>query len=268
MEFYGVLEQEIVSNETDLQIEQIKNLGYTTLESGFTEGEVSEIRNICLDVSMKYRETYSHFNLLQIGEGNSFRSPALLNNKLLKPASNLKLQQLISKLITGKFYLNQQNLVINPPNSNQYNQLKFHRDLPYQHFISSRPLAINALYAVDDFTIQNGATYVIPASHKSEKFPSETFITTNQKQISVKAGTYLVLDCMLYHAAAPNLTDFPRIGLNHVFTTVMFRPQIDWESAIKESQESGWEKFNDLLGLEYSSPRSVEDYLQRRKSKN
>ena len=268
MEFYGVLEHETISNKTDSHIEQIKNLGYTALESGYSESEVSEIRDICLDVSKKYTENYSDFDLLKIGEGNSYRSPSLLNNKLLKPASNSNLQHLISKMITGKFYLNQQNLVINPPNSNQYNQLKFHRDLPYQHFVSSRPLAINALYAVDDFTIQNGATYVIPASHKSEKFTSESFVSANQKQISVKAGTFLVLDCMLYHAAAPNLTNHPRIGLNHVFTTVMFRPQIDWESAIKESQETGWEKFGDLLGLEYTSPKSVEDYLQRRKSRN
>ena len=73
---------------------------------------------------------------------------------------------------------------------------------------------------------------------------------------------------MLYHAAAPNLSDFPRIGLNHVFTTVMFRPQIDWKTAIKESKEMGWEKHKDLLGLDYSAPNSVEEYLQSRKVRN
>jgi ectoine hydroxylase-related dioxygenase (phytanoyl-CoA dioxygenase family) len=125
-------------------------------------------------------------------------------------------------------------------------------------------LAINALYAVDDFTIENGATYVIPASHKSEKFPSENFLETNKTQISVKAGSFLVLDCMIYHAAAPNLSNFPRIGLNHVYTTVMFRPQINWETAIEENRQSGWENFDELLGLSFIEPKNVNSYLEER----
>jgi hypothetical protein len=264
MESYGVLEHESISNEIDLHVEQIKNLGFTAIHSGYTSTEISEIRDISVEVSNKYKNMYSHFDLNKIGEGNSFRSPSLIDMRLLKPAANPKLQSLISRLITGKFYLNQQNLVINPPKSNQYSQLKFHRDLPYQHYVSSRPLAINALYAVDDFTIENGATYVIPASHKSEKFPSENFLETNKTQISVKAGSFLVLDCMIYHAAAPNLSNFPRIGLNHVYTTVMFRPQINWETAIEENRQSGWENFDELLGLSFIEPKNVNSYLEER----
>ena len=244
MESYGVIEHESISNETDLHVEQIKNLGFTAFNSGYGDEEISEIREISVEVSNKYKDLYSHFDLNKIGEGNSFRAPSLIDIRLLKPAANPKLHSLISRLITGKFYLNQQNLVVNPPKSNQYSQLKFHRDLPYQHYVSSRPLAINALYAVDDFTIENGATYVIPASHKSEKFPSETFLEANKTQISVKAGSFLVLDCMIYHAAAPNLSNSPRIGLNHVFTTVMFRPQINWKTATEENKQSGWENFS------------------------
>jgi hypothetical protein len=259
-----VLEQENISNNIDLNLEQIRNLGYTAINSEYSQEEISEIREISLEVSNKYKDLYSHFDLNKIGEGNSFRAPALVDIRLLKPATNTKLQSLISRLITGKFFLNQQNLVINPPKSNQYSQLKFHRDLPYQHYVSSRPLAINALYAVDDFTIENGATYVIPASHKSEKFPSENFLEANKTQISVKAGNFLVLDCMTYHAAAPNLSNFPRIGLNHVYTTVMFRPQINWQTAIEENKQSGWENFDELLGLSFTEPKDVNRYLEGR----
>ena len=264
MEFYGVLEQEDVSNEIDLHVEQIKNLGFTSIDSGYTEKEITEIRDVSVEVSNKYKDMYFHFELDKIGEENSFRAPSLIDMRLMKPAANPKLQSIIARLITGKFYLNQQNLVINPPKSNQYSQLKFHRDLPYQHYVSSRPLAINALYAVDDFTIENGATFVIPASHKSEKFPSENFLETNKTQISVKAGNFLVLDCMIYHAAAPNLSSFPRIGLNHVYTTVMFRPQINWKTAIEENKQSGWKNYDELLGLTFTEPKDVNSYLEGR----
>ena len=33
-----------------------------------------------------------------------------------------------------------------------HTQLAYHRDLPYQHFVSSRPLAISALFCIDPFT--------------------------------------------------------------------------------------------------------------------
>ena len=39
-----------------------------------------------------------------------------------------------------------------------HHQSAFHRDLPYQHFTSSRPIAINALFCADEFTNENGAT--------------------------------------------------------------------------------------------------------------
>lgn len=268
MDSYGVLEREDNSDHLGLLVEQIKNLGFTTLDAEFSKSKIDELRNRALETSEKYAEVYAHHDLQALNESNSYRSPGLIDPVFFEIAAHTELQNLISLLITGKFFLNQQNLVINPPLSNNYTQLKYHRDLPYQHFVSSRPLAINALYAVDDFTLENGATYVIPASHKVEKFPTEKYLASTQTQITVKAGTFLVLDCMLYHAAAPNVSNIPRIGLNHVYTSVMFSPQIDWRSALAEIDLSITPSLESLLGLDYASPRNVDEYLRLRKGKN
>lgn len=264
MKSYGVLETEPVGDELSIHVEEVRNIGYTTIASGLNENELKVIRENCLSTSELYKNLYSKYNLSSIGEENSFRCPALIDLDFLKIPSNIKLIEIVSRLITGEFFLNQQNLVVNPPKSNSYTQLKFHRDLPYQHYVSTRPLAINALFAVDDFTIQNGGTYVIPGSHKTERFPTDAYLESQQKQISVKAGTFLVLDCMVYHAAAPNLSENPRIGINHVFSTVMFRPQIDWQQAFLDSKVLGWEKYESLLGLQFSTPKNVESYLLSR----
>lgn len=266
---YGVIEREIEDGELSRNIEQLKTLGFTTLNSNFLDGFRDEVREICLETAEIYKKKFSKFDLEKIGEANIYRAPCLINSKFLQIADHPQLKLLVSQLISGKVYLNQQNLVINPPKSDNYSQLKFHRDLPYQHYTSSRPLAINALYAVDDFTIENGATYVLPATHKIEKFPSDSFAENNQIQVEVKAGTFLVLDCMLYHAAAPNNTNTPRIGINHVYSTVMFRPQID----ISEEFESqgNYEhihiKYGELLGYNFRSPRNVADFLAKRSEK-
>ena len=95
-------------------------------------------------------------HLQSLNEHNGIRAPFLIDKTgiFVKLVTNDKLLQLVSKLIKGSFYLNQQNGIINPA-GNTYNQGMWHRDLPYQHFTSSSPLGINALYCVDDFTIEN-----------------------------------------------------------------------------------------------------------------
>jgi hypothetical protein len=268
MNSYGVLETETEHDDLSLKVEHLRNLGYTTLDSNFALEKIAEIRQKSQVVADRYIELYGHHDLDGLGESNSYRSPALIDQSFFEIASHSKLQELVGRLITGKFYLNQQNLVINPPMSKNYTQLKYHRDLPYQHYVSSRPLAINALYAVDDFTFENGATFVIPASHKVEKFPTQSYLESTQLQVTVKAGTFLVLDCMLYHAAAPNLSKNARIGLNHVFTSVMFAPQINWKTSLEEMDVPSSESITELLGLNFTSPQNVDEYLRRRKNRN
>jgi ectoine hydroxylase-related dioxygenase (phytanoyl-CoA dioxygenase family) len=268
MNSYGVLETETEFDELSIKVEHLRNLGFTTLDSNFTQEKIEDIQQKSQIVADNYNELYAHHDLIGLGESNSYRSPALIDQSFFEIASHSKLQELIARLITGKFYLNQQNLVINPPMSNSYTQLKYHRDLPYQHFVSSRPLAINALYAVDEFTIENGATFVIPASHKAERFPTQKYLDSTQSQVTVKAGTFLVLDCMLYHAAAPNVSKSARVGLNHVFTSVMFAPQINWKTALEETNIPVTAHMTNLLGLDFASPQNVDEYLKRRKTKN
>lgn len=264
-ENYGVLKQKSASNEIEIAIEELMLLGYSTISSGYSLDYLNQLRDACFKLSDDYHRVYGKEHLQKLGESNSYRGPLLMNKIFLEVARNNKILKIVSNLILGRSYLNQQNLVINPPFGGQYSQLRFHRDLPYQHYTSSRPLAINALLAIDDFTIENGATVVVPATHKSESFPSERVIERNSIQIPVKSGTFLLLDCMTYHAAAKNMSERNRIGLNHVYSTLMLRPQIDWVRALGKSLETSLStEERKLLALDYSIPENVRSYLENR----
>jgi ectoine hydroxylase-related dioxygenase (phytanoyl-CoA dioxygenase family) len=163
--------------------------------------------------------------------------------------------------------LNQQNGVINPPHADRYNQGAWHRDLPYQHFVSSRPLAINALFCLDPFTIENGATKVLPASHRQEAFPSDRFIETEATTIAAPAGSFIVLDCMMYHSGGVNTTDRPRRGVNHVYSIPLLRQQIDLPSLLGD-QFATDHALRRLLGYDVRTPRSVAEYFAARAGKS
>jgi hypothetical protein len=266
MDSYGVLHQIQSETEIELAKESLRLLGFATLTSHLAEREIDELRLVSKRLATDYVSDYSSFNLIDIGESSNFRAPLLKNKVFLKIAMNKHLLELVSQMIVGKFFLNQQNLVINPPSSSNYNQVKFHRDLPYQHYVSTRPLAINALLAIDDFTLENGTTVIVPASHKMEECPSDKLIEKVGTRLEVKAGTFLILDCMTFHAAGVNRSSADRIGLNHVYTSMMFRPQIDFNLALDDLEKNVLSTDErQILGINYPIPSGVASFLSGRK---
>ena len=123
-ESYGVLKRQDSTNEIDKVVEEIRLLGYSSIDSGFTEQEIQEIREISKATARDYKIKYQDLDLVLTGESNNHRAPLLDNLKFLKVAQNQKIIEVVSRLIVGEFFLNQQNLVINPPSSKNYNQLK------------------------------------------------------------------------------------------------------------------------------------------------
>ena len=265
---YGVNEQTQIKSEIDKKIEDIRINGFTVLTDCFNKNEILKISNCFDDTKEQFRKTYSYSYLKSIDEHNTIRAPFLIDKTgtFIKLATNKKLLQLISGLIHGLFYLNQQNLIINPA-GNTYNQGFWHRDLPYQHFTSSSPLGINALYCVDDFTLENGSTFVIPNTHTVTAFPSDIFVKENAKQIIAKAGSYIVLDCMIFHSGGTNKSSNDRRAVNHVYTIPHIKKQIDYyfheiPSVVPEKVKSIFDSYDNV-------PRNISEYLKsRHKKKN
>ncbi|WP_347900742.1 phytanoyl-CoA dioxygenase family protein [Pseudomonas purpurea] len=259
---YGVLQRATSENPIDLAVEQISALGYATIPSGISTKELNSFKNDFDSNRAQYIETFGLEKLSSTDELNTVRAPLTHGpESFLKIATSEKLLSLIGKLIHGQFILNQQNSIINPPKK-QYNQGAWHRDLPYQHFTSSSPIAINAIFCVDDFTKDNGATFILPASHKSNKFPSSEYIDKNAIQIEANAGDYIILDCMLFHAGGFNSTSFSRRGVNHVYTIPFFKQQINLPDNIDAKNLS--EDIKNLLGFRYSEPKNILDFLDSR----
>ncbi|MZR30639.1 phytanoyl-CoA dioxygenase family protein [Sneathiella litorea] len=261
---YGILQQFTPTSIIDEAAEQVANIGYAILDAGYTASEIQGLSEAFDQTHQRYIQTYGESDLRKFNELHTIRSPLTQAKPFLDLALNKNLLSLVKKLIPGKFILNQQNGIINPPQEG-YNQDAWHRDLPYQHFVSTKPLAVNVVYCIDDFTNENGATFVLPASHKSEAFPSEKYISNNAIQVEAKAGSLIVLDCMLFHAGGYNKTKSARRAVNHVFNIPYFKQQIN----IPKNMESGdlSDEARDILGYNYLEPASVSEYLSQRAEK-
>ncbi|HXW28341.1 MAG TPA: phytanoyl-CoA dioxygenase family protein [Xanthobacteraceae bacterium] len=261
---YGVKKQTRSESRIDRAAEMIRLLGYAVVNGNYSSDDMS-----CFSTAFDraLASTYERHGgreaLVDIDEHNTIRAPLAIDPLFLKLALNADILSICHQLVDEYVVLNQQNGTINPPIGQAYNQAAFHRDLPYQHFVSSRPLAINALFCLDEFTSENGATCVIPASHKQEDFPSDATALASQVQICAPAGSYIVLDCMLYHMGGVNRTDRPRRAVNHVYSVPIIRPQIDLPAALGPDYTSDPD-VRRLLGYDVRVPTSIEGYYAKR----
>ena len=259
---YGILQRTVVSNETDKAVEDITKKGFSVVKSQFTSNQINSFSQLLDSVHKEYIGKYGLHFLKSINEQDQIRLPMSINIKFLEIAKDKNLNAVLKQLIPGRYVLNQQNAVVNPPKK-QFDQAKWHRDLPYQHFTSNKPLAINALLCLDEFNIENGATSVIPGSHLHSDFPSDNFIKDNIVQLEAKKGDFLVLDSMLFHRAEKNKSDNARRAVNNVYGIPFFKQQINLKSEMKNYKLS--KKDRELLGFDISEiPGSVEAFLNSR----
>lgn len=262
---YGIREQTSAEDTVERAAEEILRLGYAVVPSGYSTEEVRQLGVIFDATHRRYVDTHGSDLLRAIDELNGIRMPLALDHKFLELATNPTILALVRGLLQNEFILNQQNGIINPPGE-RYNQAAWHRDLPYQHFVSSRPLAVNALYCIDDFTEQNGATLVLPSSHARETFSSEAFVAQHAKQISAPAGSFIVMDAMLYHRGGRNATSSARRAVNHLYTVRFIRQQIDIPAEVGKATPAS-AAVADLLGFKDLLPRSVKEYLEARRKR-
>jgi ectoine hydroxylase-related dioxygenase (phytanoyl-CoA dioxygenase family) len=87
------------------------------------------------------------------------------------------------------------------------------------------PLMCTSLWALTDFTEANGATRIIPGSHREPRLPDPQNLP-DSIPAEMPAGSVLIIDGSLWHGGGGNTTaDEWRIGVNLQYCAGFCRPQ-------------------------------------------
>ena len=264
---YGVHEQLHSGTAVDAAVESIRLLGYAVVDGNYSAEQMQIFSGAFDKALVVSQERHGGSGALaEIDEQNTIRALLSIDRLFLDLARNETILAISRRLVGDYVVLGQQNGIINPPNAERYNQSAFHRDMPYQHFVSSRPLAINALFCIDPFSVENGATQVIPASHKSEAFPSDMIVNASKVSVSAKSGSFIVLDCMAFHCGGVNTTGARRRAVNHVYAVPILRQQIELSSELGDgySDDPDVRRF---LGYDVRTPANVSAFYDTRRGK-
>lgn len=259
---YGIVERAETGSTVAQIAERVRLAGYAVLPGGFSAEEIADLGARLDRVMERQVEEFGADNLAAIGDTLTARCPLAYDEAFAALASHADVLALCRELLGEYVILMQQNGVINPA-AQQHTQLSYHRDLPYQHFVSSRPLAVSALFCIDPFRPETGATTVIPASHRMEAFPSNPVAAALDTAVTAEPGSFIVFDSMLFHRAGANRSDRPRRAVNQVYSVPIIAQQISLPDALQGKYSSD-PALARLFGYDVAPPRSVAAWRERR----
>jgi ectoine hydroxylase-related dioxygenase (phytanoyl-CoA dioxygenase family) len=161
----------------------------------------------------------------------------------------------------SEFILNSYGAIDNLPLSEKSyaHGQRFHRDV--RTYSGDFRLMVNMLVMVDDFTLENGATKMVPGSHRAAQRPDDAEIERRTVRLVAPAGSIVLFDSNLWHSAAPNRTNGPRKALTLTFTRAFCKQQLDYPRLLGEDWPRN-ERMRQLLGYNARVPASYDEWYQ------
>jgi phytanoyl-CoA dioxygenase PhyH len=170
------------------------------------------------------------------------------------------LGEVLNDFFGGPYIVNTYGGVLNLPQHLSYVG-RIHRDL--RSFSGALPLMAQWLVMLDDFTEANGATLFLNGSHRQQDVPVEDDFARRATRAVGTAGSIVVFNSNLWHAAGANTSSAARRALTIAFTRPFLKQQLDYPRAIGyEVVERLSPSLRQLLGYNARVPASLDEWYQ------
>ncbi|EDM38345.1 Phytanoyl-CoA dioxygenase [Pedobacter sp. BAL39] len=255
-----------MNNTFDYQQSQLVVFEETIYEHGWVIFENALGADFVEEINEALTPAYEKRRAIQILNGISNHMDGTLHhlvepdNFALKFLEQQCCDQQIRQQLGGQYIINSLGAVINVKDINPYVQ-NVHRDI--RSFTGNMKLMVMMLVALDDFTIDNGATYFLSGSHHHEEKPDDEYFYAHADRALAKKGSVILFDANLWHAAGRNHTDLPRRALTMAFTRPFLKQQLDYPRFL--GYEYGEELsgvLRQVLGYNARIPADLQEYYQ------
>ena len=237
----------------------MKTRGWVIFEAEVSQGlidrmidDIHKAYKVCRDSQIRNGiATQTEFTVHHlIGLGDSY----------LEYLEAMPIKPYIERYFGGKYILNSFGGAINSARSRSYAH-NIHRDI--RAFSGDMPLLLNTLVMFDDFTEDNGATYLMPGGHYLAQKPDEKAFFSTAKRALGPAGSILMFNSNLWHAGGDNQTDKPRRSVTPMFSKPFFKPQFDHPRALGyDKADSFSPELRQILGYNSRIPATLDEWYQ------
>ena len=221
--------------------------------------------NLTVQLGKEINEAYKVCRNIQVKNGIAENTDGTVHHLLCFEGSFLEFLkqnycgEIISGFFNSPYILNTYGGVINLPNKASY-VANIHRDIRTFYNI---PMMINMLVMLDDFTFENGATYLLTGSHIKDEKPGNDMFYKNSERAVSKAGSILLFDSLLWHAAGLNTTMKSRKALTLGFTRPFMKQQMDYPRFLGyERKDEFTDEVKQVIGYNSRVPSNLDEWYQ------
>ncbi|MED7953432.1 MULTISPECIES: phytanoyl-CoA dioxygenase family protein [unclassified Streptomyces] len=250
----------LTGNRTEA-VEDLREFGYCLLESPLPSAEFERLRDRLLEVAEEERKDGTAF----LYDGGNQRVFSLLNKgeEFERSVCDPLVLELMEEVLGFNFLLSSTHANIAGPGGVAMN---VHADQTF-----ARPpwppyaLVANSMWMLDDFTESNGATRLVPGTHRLGRQPDYARGEGDVETVPVcaPAGSVMIFDGRLWHQTGANTTDRPRHGILNYYCRGYVRQQQNFFSGLRpEVAERSTPAMRRLLGFENYFSLGLADGLE------
>jgi len=242
--------------EIDIFNYQMETVGYYVYEN-FISDNLCDIfkKNIAFEL-----ENYQSYNTER-----SKLDQYHLHNLLCKylPIAKLledkRLDLLLSQLLGEHWIMYAFTSSSCPPMSTNYGG-RIHVDSP--RWINNYSTNIGILWALDDFTIENGATHVLPGSHHSKNIPPHDHFKENSIQVKCNKGSLVIFNARVVHSTGFNTTEKWRHALTMNACRSYMKQRMDWVRFIPNNISDNLNPLaRRIIGFDTRLPTNLDEFF-------
>jgi ectoine hydroxylase-related dioxygenase (phytanoyl-CoA dioxygenase family) len=241
----------------------LRTAGYVKLEGALEPARVDALRTALDAMSAEDDAAWGTSFLDSIGQRGALRNLCDHSEPFQKLLADSPVYPLIDELLETPYVLHSYDGLVLFPGQGRF-PWDFHTDvtpLADVAFPANRTPGINCLYYLDDAGRENGATWLVPASHRAtvRSAPPEE-LAELAEQIAGHAGDALLFDARLWHCAGENRSARPRRLVKMLFCQPWLRPQMDYSRAVRPEIQARLDpRARRLLGVGVAPPASVRE---------
>ncbi len=219
-------------------LDGLRAVGYTVVDGMLDAAMLDATRRAMYAVRERIQTDVGHDRLERAGELGVLRLMMRYDEHFLRLLEVPELLSIIDATVGETAILHLQNGLLLPsfPDGKAPSvfQNRFHMDFP--RFLNGYVASVCVLFAIDDFTAENGGTLVAPGTHQSPAPFTAEYLAKNSAPVQCRAGSAIVFDSTLWHAAGANISGRDRLGINHQFTRAWIKQQIDYVRALGDAR--------------------------------
>lgn len=219
-------------------LEQIKKDGYCVLPQMLSQNQVN---NFLTKIKELYKETKNKIcqdtPYLNTNQPNVYNLQNKDINFIKLLFNNKEIEHILIKHLNDKWYKqipqDQPNYILRSFGARSSNSaLPLHIDsfIPYQ---GEEVIAMQMVIVLEDMSIENGCTVVIPGSHQIGEYADNTKFN-DATPLLLKAGDIAIWDSRIWHGTTNNKTKDTRWTIIATFTRWWIKQHFDITKALPE----------------------------------